>query len=170
MSILSVKICKIIAFCVNFKPIIFFKYICYNKIKKGSVRMNVFQEKIKDYRKRNGLSQDDLASMLGISRSIIANWENDRTKPTPEMVDEISKKLGIQIEYSDVLDSNIIGELKNNKLIVDGVVDLIDLEKIINALNSKNIVLVYKGKEITNEDKIAMSTMIRMYLEVKRWL
>lgn len=132
--------------------------------------MNVFQEKIKDYRKRNGLSQDDLASMLGISRSIIANWENDRTKPTPEMVDEISKKLGIQIEYSDVLDSNIIGELKNNKLIVDGVVDLIDLEKIINALNSKNIVLVYKGKEITNEDKIAMSTMIRMYLEVKRWL
>lgn len=132
--------------------------------------MNVFQEKIKDYRKRNGLSQDDLAATLGISRSIIANWENDRTKPTPEMVDEISKKLGIQIEYSDVLDSNIIGELKNNNLIVDGVVDLFNLEKIINVLDSKNIVLVYKGKEITNEDKITISTMIRMYLEVKRWL
>lgn len=52
--------------------------------------MNVFQEKIRDYRKKNGLSQDDLAVILGVTRSKIANWENGRTFPKPDMIQEIA--------------------------------------------------------------------------------
>ena len=134
--------------------------------------MNVFQEKIRDYRKKNGLSQEELAAALGISRAMISNWESGRSKPRPEMVEEISDKLKIQVNYSDLYNSsagvNLKLEIKD--ILIDDKIDISDLEKIIRVLEDNDIILVYKGKEITNEDKIAMSTMIRMYLEVKRWL
>ena len=68
--------------------------------------MNVFQEKIRDYRKKNGLSQEELAAALGISRAMISNWESGRSKPRPEMVEEISDKLKIQLAYSDLYNSS----------------------------------------------------------------
>ena len=34
--------------------------------------------KVAEYRKRKGLSQDDLAQMSGVTKTTIQNWENGR--------------------------------------------------------------------------------------------
>lgn len=39
-----------------------------------------FNEKLKEYRKIFGLSQEKLAEKLNVSRQVITKWENDKRK------------------------------------------------------------------------------------------
>lgn len=55
------------------------------------VRLNDF----KLARMKAGLRQIDLAKALGVSESLVAKWETDRSKPTPEMSQRIEKILKI---------------------------------------------------------------------------
>lgn len=43
--------------------------------------MNKFAEQLKDFRRQKGLSQDDLANQLHLSRQAISRWENGETAP-----------------------------------------------------------------------------------------
>lgn len=42
--------------------------------------------KIKGYRVNNGVSQEELAELVGVPRSSISRWENGSCKITPVMV------------------------------------------------------------------------------------
>ena len=44
----------------------------------------LFQDKLKELRKKNGIFQYDLANTLNISRSVIAKWEAGITLPSEE--------------------------------------------------------------------------------------
>ncbi len=39
-------------------------------------------QEIKDFRKKNGISQQDLATMLGVSLPTVKRWENEKNIPT----------------------------------------------------------------------------------------
>lgn len=56
-------------------------------------------EKLKDIRKRFGLSQEKLANMLNVSRQAITKWENDTGIPDISNLQEISKVFGITVDY-----------------------------------------------------------------------
>ena len=56
-------------------------------------------EKIKDIRKRFGLSQEELANIIGVSRQAITKWETDAGIPDISNLEELSKVFGITIDY-----------------------------------------------------------------------
>lgn len=77
-----------------------------------------FGVQIKNLRKERKLTQEQMASQLGISRQAVSNWENDRNLPDIEMLILMSQTFHIS------LDELILGgdEMNNmtEKLIHDG--------------------------------------------------
>lgn len=61
-------------------------------------------EKIKEARKKAGLSQEQLSEKLGVSRSAVAKWETDSGIPDVENLKALSVLLNISIDY--LLDDN----------------------------------------------------------------
>lgn len=58
-----------------------------------------FAEKLKMIRENAGLSQDELARILGISRSHLNELENDRTEPRPVLINCMSLMFEIDKEW-----------------------------------------------------------------------
>ena len=58
-----------------------------------------FQERLKELRTEKGLSQMQLAIILGISQSAIAKWELGKTEPTASAIISISKYFGESTDY-----------------------------------------------------------------------
>ena len=56
-------------------------------------------EKLKEARKQAGLSQEQLAEKLSVSRSAVAKWESGKGIPDVENLKGISKLLNISIDY-----------------------------------------------------------------------
>lgn len=55
-------------------------------------------EKIKKYRKEAGLSQEDLASKIYVSRTLITKYESGSVFPTQENLEKIADALGLKVE------------------------------------------------------------------------
>lgn len=57
-----------------------------------------FGKTIKDLRRKENITQDEMAEKLNISRQAISNWENDRNLPDIEMLIIISKTFNISLD------------------------------------------------------------------------
>lgn len=55
-------------------------------------------ERIKEARKENGMTQQELAQQLNISRSAISNWEIGRNYPDIQMIVSISNLLDVSLD------------------------------------------------------------------------
>lgn len=55
-------------------------------------------EKLQKYRKTQGLSQEDLAQKLLVSRQTISLWENDQTLPTVDNLIRLKEIFGVSID------------------------------------------------------------------------
>lgn len=58
----------------------------------------VLSEQIRSRRKDKGLSQEDLASLIYVSRQTISNWENGRTYPDIESLLLLSALFGVTVD------------------------------------------------------------------------
>lgn len=58
-----------------------------------------FNEKLKEYRKIFGLSQEKLAEKLNVSRQVITKWENDVGLPEISNLKCIAKLFGVSVDY-----------------------------------------------------------------------
>ena len=56
-------------------------------------------QKLKEIRKRFGLSQEQLAEIMNVSRQAITKWENNRGLPDVSNLQELSKVFGITVDY-----------------------------------------------------------------------
>ncbi|MDD7680654.1 MAG: helix-turn-helix transcriptional regulator, partial [Stecheria intestinalis] len=78
-----------------------------------------FSEQIRELRKENHLTQEEMAARLHVTRQAVSNWENGKNLPDIEMLMEIS--LTFQISLDRLIFG---GEEKMNdmaeKLIDDG--------------------------------------------------
>ncbi|MGT2803143.1 helix-turn-helix domain-containing protein [Streptococcus henryi] len=63
-----------------------------------------FGEKLREARKTAGMTQEQLANMLSVSRQAITKWESDKGIPDVENLKILSKTLGVSIDY--LLDEN----------------------------------------------------------------
>jgi transcriptional regulator with XRE-family HTH domain len=57
-----------------------------------------FAETIKDVRNAAGLTQEQFAARLGVTRQAVSNWENDRNLPDIEVVIAISQTFGVSLD------------------------------------------------------------------------
>ena len=56
-------------------------------------------EKIKEARKQCGLSQEQLAEKLAVSRSAVAKWETDKGIPDVENLKALAQLLNVSVDY-----------------------------------------------------------------------
>ena len=74
-------------------------------------------QKLKDARKKAGLSQEQLAEKLCVSRQAITKWESDKGIPDIENIQNISKLFGVSIDSllndGDEISANVIKEIIN---------------------------------------------------------
>lgn len=54
--------------------------------------------RIRDYRRQQGWTQDQLAAATGVSRSAVAQWETDRAGQLRDNISRIAEALGITVE------------------------------------------------------------------------
>ncbi len=80
----------------------------------------MLSDNIKNYRKENNLSQDELAEKLGVSRQSISLWETGQTQPTLENIMALAKIFNVS---SDVLLDNIVGTDGSDGAESDGVAE-----------------------------------------------
>ena len=58
-----------------------------------------FEEKLIDLRKKYGMSQEELADRLGVSRQAISRWELGSTLPDAPNLLKLSDLFGVSIDY-----------------------------------------------------------------------
>lgn len=92
-------------------------------------------EKLKEIGKRFGLSQEQLAEIMNVSRQAITKWENDGGIPDISNLQELSKVFDITVDYL-LNDDNQLPVLSMTK----------ELDK--DKYNEKNIFLFYNFKRI----------------------
>ena len=84
-----------------------------------------FHEKLQELRKSRGLTQEELAEALFVSRTAISKWESGRGYPSIDSLKEISSYFSVSID--DLLSGEqliFIAE-KENKSNLNGVCDLL---------------------------------------------
>ena len=60
---------------------------------------NVINERIKELRQENGLSQTELANLCQVKQSCVSKWERGATIPDIEMVITLTKVLHTSSDY-----------------------------------------------------------------------
>lgn len=64
-------------------------------------------QKLKEIRSTFGLSQENLAEIMNVSRQAITKWENDNGLPDVSNLQELSKVFGITVDYLLDNDNNL---------------------------------------------------------------
>lgn len=73
-------------------------------------------EKIKELRRKEKLSQDELAKGLYVSRQTVSRWENNKTIPNMENIFQISDYFSVTSDYfvsNNIKHSNSDNEISN---------------------------------------------------------
>ncbi|CAM3731334.1 helix-turn-helix transcriptional regulator [Erysipelothrix urinaevulpis] len=60
--------------------------------------MNKFSKNVYELRKKSGLTQEDLAERMEVSRQTISNWETGVAQPTLDKAIEISELFSVSID------------------------------------------------------------------------
>lgn len=61
--------------------------------------INLLSEQLKFLRKRDKLSQKELAEKLFVSQQAVGKWEKDTSTPNPEMLAKIADIFGVSIDF-----------------------------------------------------------------------
>ena len=74
-----------------------------------------FGEKVKNERNRLGLTQDELAKKIGVTRRVISSYENDSSRPRgTERYKKLAEALGVNINYLLSEDEAFIADVEDN--------------------------------------------------------
>lgn len=136
----------------------------------------MFNERLKLFRKRKGISQEELANRLHVARQTISKWESGTSVPDATMLVKISEQLDVSVSellgahIEDKEDTDTISEklasinetlaVRNRrtqkiiKIVIGFVVAVIVLVSVLIALN------VVKPGSTTSEPSVTSSSYI----------
>ena len=100
-----------------------------------------FGEKLKEARKEVGVSQEQLAEKMCVSRSAIAKWETDKGMPDVNNLKVMSQLLNVSIDY--LLDD----DEKISFNVIKEAINLDDYEKTGKCRDKKDAACVAKNKD-----------------------
>lgn len=103
-----------------------------------------FNEKLKEYRKIFGLSQEKLAEKLNVSRQVITKWENDIGLPEISNLKCVAKLFGVSVDYLLDEERNIEYPILREEIILDKN----------NYSNRYDYVVSYLKKEYVDQGSI----------------
>ena len=105
-----------------------------------------FHEKLQQLRKNKGLTQEELAEILYVSRTAVSKWESGRGYPNIDSLKDISSYFSISLD--DLLSSDQLIDLaqnenrtriRNNCHLLMGLIDLLCIFCIVLPLYPENI-------------------------------
>lgn len=67
-----------------------------------------FGERIKEIRKRNNMTQTELAELMKVTKGTVSTWETNRRTPSVDTYFELGSYLGVDIGY-------LLGDNNNNQ-------------------------------------------------------
>jgi len=82
--------------------------------------MNVFTEKLKELRKKHGLTQGELSEKTGISRRVISSLELNYNEPNLPQLIKLSEFFGVTTDY-------LIKGIEVEKIITDTEQEMIEV-------------------------------------------
>jgi len=59
----------------------------------------VFAQKLKELRKKRGLSQQELAKRAGFNKMLISKYETERSMPNMENLGKLARALDVTVDY-----------------------------------------------------------------------
>ena len=98
----------------------------------------MFSDNLKKYRTAKGLSQNDVAEKLFVTRQCVSKWENGTTQPDLQALEQLSDLLGVSIDEL-VKDS---GESKKKPL--DKNAALLFVNIIISAIFALSFLVLWR--------------------------
>jgi transcriptional regulator with XRE-family HTH domain len=82
---------------------------------------DMFAEKLKEIRKSNNITQEELASYLSISKQAVSSWEIGKSEPDTNTIKEIANYFNVTVDYlvggstsNDEEYNNLYNEIMNN--------------------------------------------------------
>ena len=61
--------------------------------------MSILSDRLKELRKKKGLTQKDLAEIIDVNRVTYTNWENGKRTPEPVKIVELATALDTTVDY-----------------------------------------------------------------------
>ena len=122
-----------------------------------------FCEKLQELRKNRGLTQEELAEALYVSRTAISKWESGRGYPSIDSLKEISKYFSVSIDDLLSAEKAISIAEKENKSNIQTVFDL--LFGMTDLFSLLLIILPLYPKTVEN---YIYSVNLFMYAEITR--
>ena len=74
----------------------------------------MLNEKIKQYRKSKGYTQETLAQQLGVVRQTVSKWEKGFSVPDAELLQRLAEVLEVGVD--DLLDTTVVVEKENSEI------------------------------------------------------
>lgn len=94
---------------------------------------NLFGKKVKEYRKKLGLTQSQLAEIVNVDGKHISCIESGKNFPSPDLIERIA--VGLTIEPKDLFEFYHLQEPENLKA---------EIITMVNELSNEELVLAYK--------------------------
>lgn len=117
-------------------------------------------DRIKKFRKENRLTQIELAKSANISRSYLADIENNRYNASVDVLKAIAAALDISL--SEILDDSI----NNTLTIKDNTCITNDLKKIMDEFrNNTDGTAYYNGQELDESDLDLIESAMKIAIE-----
>ncbi|MDE6908719.1 helix-turn-helix domain-containing protein [Hominisplanchenecus murintestinalis] len=120
-------------------------------------------KKIRMYRKKSGLTQNQLAEKTGLSIATIQGYEQNKYEPKIETLQKIAVALGVSIndlkptlplKAGELIKKELIDELKKLNISVEGISARDRTDAVIKALEKKKSLLAaYDSMNISGQDK-----------------
>lgn len=59
----------------------------------------MLNQRIREVRQARGMSQVELAGLLGVTKQSVSNWENDNIQPSVDMLVQIAQVFSVSTDY-----------------------------------------------------------------------
>lgn len=113
-----------------------------------------FKEVLKSLRKEKSISQDELASLLKISRSTVAMYEQGRREPDFETLEKIADFFNVDMAY--LLGKQLVKHIEYDCMINNDNSDsplLIEINKEFKKIDEKQYAMLLAYMKLMNQDK-----------------
>ncbi|UHA71957.1 helix-turn-helix domain-containing protein [Paenibacillus sp. 481] len=111
--------------------------------------------RIAELREYKGWTQEELASMVGITRAALSHYEKNRRKPDFETLTKLADLFGVSIDY-------LVGRTEKTDLTLDpSVRDFADELELADEALLKKFRLTVDGRELTDEEARRFIAFVR---------